>query len=58
MQNAIRITNGGTGRIDHQGRPGTAVVRIIRAADLSYIGRGTMGREKRRLPPPGDVTLF
>ena len=46
MQNAIRITNGGTGRIDHQ------------AADLSYIGRGTMGREKRRLPPPGDVTLF
>ena len=33
-------------------------VLIIRAADLSYIGRGTMGREKRRLPPPGDVTLF
>jgi hypothetical protein len=33
-------------------------VLIIRAADLSYIGRGTMGREKRRLPPPGSVTLF
>ena len=33
-------------------------VLIIRADDLSYIGRGTMGREKRRLPPPGDVTLF
>lgn len=46
MQNAIRITNGGL------------AVLIIRAADLSYIGRGTMGREKRRLPPPGDVTLF
>ena len=38
-------------------RAGLAVL-IIRAADLSYIGRGTMGREKRRLPPPGDVTLF
>ena len=33
-------------------------VLIIRAADLSYIGRGTMGREKRRLPSPGSVTLF
>ena len=33
-------------------------VLIIRAADLSYIGRGTMGREKRRLPATGGRNAF
>ena len=45
MQNAIKIKMAGL------------AVLIIRAADLSYIGRGTMCREKED-SRHRDVTLF